>query len=75
MLDSIIQVFRNVLDNDSLKFTESATHDDIEGWDSLAHLMIVSELGQEFKLTFTMEEIMDMKKISDIIEIIEKKKR
>lgn len=38
----------------------------VESWDSFNGLMLVSELEKEFKVNFTMEEIVSVKCVKDI---------
>lgn len=45
---------------------------DIEGWDSLTHMIIISEIEDAFQIRFTMEEILNMKNVADMVTLIEK---
>ena len=44
MIDSIKKIARNVIGNQNLDFDENEQLGNIEGWDSLAYLQIISEL-------------------------------
>ena len=44
ILESLNDIFINVLDNDKIAITESTTSDDINDWDSLNHIHLVIEI-------------------------------
>tara|TARA_Y100001954_G_scaffold157036_1_gene166842 strand:- start:9995 stop:10225 length:231 start_codon:yes stop_codon:yes gene_type:complete len=43
---------------------------DLDNWDSLQHLIFVSQLESELEIKFTPEEIYEMNGFSEIIKII-----
>ena len=43
---------------------------DLDNWDSLQHLIFVSQLESEISLKFTPEEIYEMNGFAEIIKII-----
>ena len=47
--------------------------DDIDNWDSLQHLIFISQLESELGFKFTPEEIYEMNGFADIMEIINNK--
>jgi acyl carrier protein len=49
--------------------------EDIEGWDSLAHLNMVMALSQEFGVEFDFMEVMAIQTIGDIMELVQQKVR
>ena len=48
ILESLNDIFINVLDNDKIAITESTTSDDINDWDSLNHIHLVIEIEKFF---------------------------
>ena len=49
------------------------TAEDIELWDSLGQLILISNLEKEFNVIFELEEIFEIMSIRDIINILERK--
>jgi len=45
---------------------DSISREDVEEWDSMTHLVLVSELEQAFDLVFSDDEVAEMKTIGDI---------
>ena len=64
------EVFRDVLDDDSIVISERTTAGDIEDWDSIEHINLISAVEREFKIRFTMGEVSGMKDVGEMIDII-----
>ena len=64
------EVFRDVFDDTTIIVNEKTTSDDIEDWDSLAHINLVAAVENEFCLRFKMREVSSMKNVGDMINII-----
>ena len=65
-------VFRDVFDNQDLMVSENTTAKDIEGWDSLTHISLLSAIEDEFGMEFSMGEAVKMKNVGDMVAIIER---
>ncbi|MCX4356160.1 MAG: acyl carrier protein [Oscillospiraceae bacterium] len=63
-------VFRDVFDDDGIELSDSTTADDIEAWDSLEHITLISAVEKEFKMRFTMKEVSGMKNVGEMMNII-----
>ena len=46
---------------------------DVESWDSLKHMNLVVSLEQQFNIEFSTEEIIEMKNLNDIYNILKRK--
>lgn len=65
-------VFRDVFDNQDIMVSENTTAKDIEGWDSLTHISLLSAIEDEFGMEFSMGEAVKMKNVGDMVAIIER---
>ena len=45
---------------------------DIEDWDSLTHITLISEVESAFGMKFSMKDVLEMKNVGEMVEIIEK---
>ena len=63
-------LFRDFFDDDEIEIDEDTTADDIEDWDSLNHITLMSAVEQEFGVRFTMGEVSGMKNVGEMAEII-----
>jgi acyl carrier protein len=73
VLDTATIVFRDTLDNESIKLSPETTADDIEEWDSLSHIQLIVALERKFKIKFTTSEITSYKNVGQMAEGIIKK--
>jgi acyl carrier protein len=51
------EVFRRVFDDDDLVISDSMSADDIDGWDSMAHINLIIAIERQFKIRFSAGEI------------------
>ena len=70
LLNEIIPIFREVLEDDAVTITENDSSETIDGWDSLAHILIISELESHFSIKIPMSKVQEMKKVSKMIDVI-----
>ena len=66
-------VFRETLDLDDLVLTPQMTARDVEGWDSLNHILLVVAVEQRFGIKFSTGEIDGLENVGQFIDLIESK--
>lgn len=64
------EVFRDVFDDDSIEVNPKTTSEDIEDWDSLEHINLVNAVEAEFGIKFTMAQVVGMKNVGEMVDII-----
>ena len=64
------KVFQDVFDDDTIMVNAETTADDIEDWDSLEHINLVSAVEKEFGVKFTMAQVVGMKNVGEMVEVI-----
>ncbi len=64
-------VFRDVFDDSSITVGEDTTAADIDGWDSLMHITLISAVEDEFGVSFNMRDVVKMKNVGDMADLIE----
>lgn len=73
ILESLNGIFRHVLKNESLNLTETTTAHDVDGWDSLTNMLLISEVEKAFGVRFNFREIVKMKNVGDLCAAIANK--
>lgn len=63
-------VFRDVFDDEEIEVNDSTTADDIEDWDSLEHINLIAAIEQEFGIKFSMGQVVTMKNVGEMVDII-----
>ena len=67
------EIFRDVFDDETIVLFDDMTSDDVEAWDSLSHINLITDIEAKFGITFTTEEIVGTKNVGEFIKIIEGK--
>jgi len=72
-LEMLEPVFRQVFDDEAIVLSRSTTADDIEEWDSLTHMNLVTAMELRFKIKFALGELQKLKNVGDMLDLIDKK--
>jgi acyl carrier protein len=72
-LNKVRGAFQAAFGADPALVTPTSTPDQIPGWDSLGHAVLVTQLEQAFGVTFELDEIMDMEDVKAILAIVAKR--
>ena len=70
VFETLNEVFRDVFDDESISVTENTTSNDIEDWDSLEHINLIAAVEQEFGVKFNMGQVVSMKNVGEMVDII-----
>ena len=74
ILNELAVVFRDVLDDENITLKEETTAAEIEDWDSLTHIILISEIEKKFKIKFTSSEITGFKNVGELANSVLSKK-
>ena len=66
------RIFADVFDDPSLTVNDSTSALDIEDWDSLSQITLVSAIEDEFNIQFNLEEVNTFKNVGEMMDCIEK---
>ena len=73
VLKKVNEVLKDVLDKSDLVITDATTANDVDEWDSLNHINIISSIEDEFGVSFDMSEVVNFKNVGDMVDkILEK---
>ena len=63
-------IFRDVMDNDEIVLEENTTAEDIEEWDSLAHVQLIERIEAVFGIKFSAKEMMSWDDVGEFVDSI-----
>jgi acyl carrier protein len=66
-------IFRQVFDDDTIEIAPEMTANDIDGWDSLSHINLITAVEAGFGIRFNQKELLTFKNIGDLLKSIESK--
>lgn len=70
IFEKLNEVFRDVFDDPALTVGEQTTAADVDGWDSLMHISLISAVEEEFDVSFPMKTILAMKNVGDMADAV-----
>lgn len=71
IFEKLNEIFQDVFDDEELTVGEQTTAADVDGWDSLSHIMLLSAIEDEFGVKFDMKAVQGLKNVGAMAELIE----
>ena len=75
ILQQLTLIFEQVLKRSDLKIDYNMSAEDIDEWDSLTNMTIISEIEKKWGVHFKLRDIVRMKNIGEMIDVIIKQSR
>jgi acyl carrier protein len=66
-------IFRDVLDDPEVVITAQSSAKNTRGWDSFAHINLVSTIEQEFGIRFALGELERLNDVGEMIALMKTK--
>lgn len=63
MFNRLVTQFLKIPENE---IRDELTPKDIPDWDSMNYLLFIAELEKEYKITFTMDEVLSAQSVGDV---------
>lgn len=70
VLKRMVEICKDVFNKENLVITETTSAVDIEEWDSLTHLNLISDLEDEYDINFTLDEITKSRNIGELLSAL-----
>lgn len=70
IIGKLTSIFKDVFNNQSLILKDSLTANDVDNWDSLTHMLLITEIEEGFSIKFKLKDLNKMRNVGDMIEII-----
>ena len=73
IVSKVEEIFKDIFDDEDLVIENSTSADDIDEWDSLNHISLISTIETEFKIKFALGELQTLKDVGTMIDSISEK--
>lgn len=73
ILARVQDIFRDILDEESILLTSETTANDVDEWDSLSHIQLIVAIEKSFKIKFSSREILSWKNVGEMVDNINSK--
>ncbi|TSA57353.1 acyl carrier protein [bacterium] len=70
--EKLKDILAKVLLIDETKISDGMSRKNVKEWDSMAHLMLVSEIESAFEVTMDDDDIMEIQTVGDIKKTLKK---
>ncbi|AIS17869.1 acyl carrier protein [Pseudomonas rhizosphaerae] len=74
VLQELTELFRDLFDDESLVLNDDTTADQVEGWDSQMHVMLIVAAEQRFGIKFRTAELESLRNVGQFIQLIDSKR-
>ncbi len=72
ILDKVTESFIKILEHSNFELNNETTANDVDGWESVTHMMIITDIENNFNIKFKLMDLMNMNNVGDLIETIQK---
>ena len=66
-------IVRHIIRANEFQWNDLLTAEEIGGWDSLTHMLIISDIEDVFKVKFKLRELNGLNNLGDLITLIQNK--
>lgn len=73
VLNTVQDIFRDIFDDQSLEIKDSTSAEEIEDWDSMNHLNLVSAIEKKFSIRFALGELQTLNNVAAMIDLMMQK--
>jgi acyl carrier protein len=73
LLEELQPIFRDILDQPDLVLTRESNTNNVEDWDSLSHINLVTSIEKRYKIKFALGELQELEDVGDMIDLIKVK--
>lgn len=71
ILSKVRTAFVSILEHENFQLSDETTANDVDGWESITHMMIITEVEKVFDIKFKLMDLMNMNNVGDLINTIE----
>ncbi len=73
IMTELTGVFRQLFEDDTLVVTRATTADDIDDWDSITHMILITAVEKKFGVKFSIAELSTLNAVGDLADLVGKK--
>lgn len=68
--EKLNKIFCEVFNKDDIHLTDDTNAGNVEGWDSLAYITIISSVEDSFSIRLPMKNVLQLKKVGELVDMI-----
>lgn len=71
--EKMTTIFHEVFNDNSIVLRDDMTAADVDNWDSLTHMLMITKVEEEFGVKFKLKELNKLKMVGDLLSSLELK--
>ncbi len=71
-MEEIQDIFRDNFDDDSIVLTDATHAGDIEDWDSLEQINLLTAIEKKYGLKFQLNDVRGLQNVGDLLDLLER---
>lgn len=71
--EKLTAIFHEVFNDNNIVLRDDMTAADVDNWDSLTHMLMITKVEEVFGVKFKLKELNKLKMVGDLINTIETK--
>lgn len=73
IIENLNAIFKEVFDDKSIIINDEMTANDVENWNSLTHMLLISKVEEVFNIKIKLKELNRLKTVGDIVTLLVEK--
>jgi acyl carrier protein len=73
IIEKLTKIFHDVFNDNTIVLRDDMTAADVENWDSLTHMMMITKVEEVFSIRFKLKELNKLKNVGDLCNTIVEK--
>jgi len=73
IIERIRIILVSVLNHEDFEVKEDLRASEVQGWDSLSHMMIITGIEDDFKIRFKLRELNKLENLKSLIDLVQSK--
>ena len=70
ILEAVQEIFRDNFDDDTLEITRATCADDIEDWDCLEQIFLLTAIEIKFHIKYKLADVRNLKNVGDLLDLV-----
>lgn len=70
IFERVTEIAKGVFELEELDMTDATTANDVDEWDSFTHMSLISDIENEFHVTFSLDEISNLGNIEELVDAL-----
>tara|TARA_Y100001933_G_C18620793_1_gene406276 strand:+ start:207 stop:455 length:249 start_codon:yes stop_codon:yes gene_type:complete len=66
----IREILVSILGHENFEMIEELEAKDVDGWDSLSHMLIITEIENQFEIQFKLKELNKLNNLGSLLQLI-----